>query len=420
MKKNRKRPIVIDLFAGAGGITEGFKWAGFDVVASLEWDHDACDTHRANHPDTVVIEGDITKPNVKGKLTRAIEKQKIDLIVGGPPCQGFSLVGTRLGTNRALGRFIDDSRNALYKEFVKIVGRHQPKIFVLENVPGLFSYKKGMIRDQIKQDFGKLGYRVDVDILNSADFGVPQLRNRVIFIGNRLGISNIYPEKTHFDPNSKNSNGVAPDELFDYNALLIKKGIKPYLSLSDAISDLPFLTAGNGVNERVNYATDPESEYQRVMRVPKKFIDSYTEYIKRAHNKKNGVYNHQCRRHNQLDIRRYAALEEGGIFVDLPHELRNGEMPEHFRDKYRKLHSQRPSYTIVAHLYKDGNAFVHYDRRQARTLTVREAARIQSFPDDFYFCNSRTSQFKQVGNAVPPILAYKIALSLKKMLRWDK
>lgn len=410
------RPTVIDLFAGAGGITEGFKWAGFNVVASLEWDHDACDTHRANHPDTAVIEGDITKAGTKRDLTKAIGQKKIDVIVGGPPCQGFSLMGTRLGTNKELGRFIDDPRNALYKEFVRIVKKHNPKVFVLENVPGMFSYKKGLIKDQIIQDFSRLGYKVDVNVLNAADYGVPQLRNRVIFIGNRLGIDNIYPEITHYNPESLKTNGSLTRELFDYSELERKKGKKPYVKLSEAISDLPFLTAGKGTNECVDYARQPNSEYQKFMRNPAKLIESYKEYVKRSHEYITGVYNHQCRNHNELDIRRYAALEEGGIFADLSHELRNGETPENFKDKYRKLNSQKPAYTIVAHLYKDGNAFVHYDREQARTLTVREAARIQSFPDDFFFCNSRTSQFKQVGNAVPPLLAYHIASAVKKML----
>lgn len=416
-----RKPTVIDLFSGAGGITEGFKWAGFDVVASLEWDHDACDTHRANHPDTTVIEGDIRNPVTKRELTKAIGRKQVDIIVGGPPCQGFSLMGTRLGTNKQLGRFIDDPRNALYREFVRIVKKHNPKMFIMENVPGLFSYKKGLLKKQIIQDFNRIGYKVSVDILNAADYGVPQLRNRVIFIGNRLDVENVYPEKTNYDSEGimkkgRKKIGDTESELFDISKLVQCKNRKPYIKLWEAISDLPSLRAGKGINERVDYAKAAESDHQRFMRNPSKFINDYENSVIRGHDKTEGVYNHQCRRHNVLDVRRYAALEEGGIFVDLPHGLRNGEMPKHFKDKYRKLHSQKPSYTIVAHLYKDGNAFVHSDKKQARTLTVREAARIQSFPDDFFFCNSRTSQFKQVGNAVPPLLAYHIALAVKKIL----
>ncbi|MFC1548704.1 DNA cytosine methyltransferase [Candidatus Omnitrophota bacterium] len=418
MKKGKNKPTAIDLFAGAGGITEGFKWAGFDVLASLEWDHDACETHRANHPDTAVIEGDITKASTKAALTKAVNGREVDIIVGGPPCQGFSLVGTRLGTNKKLGSFIDDPRNVLYKEFIKIVKKHNPKIFIMENVPGLFSYKKGLVREQIIRDFRRIGYDVNVDVLNAADYGVPQLRKRVIFMGNRMDISNRYPKKTHYNPNegNKNRTGYTTPEFFE-GELEDCRGKSPCKNLSEAISDLPFLRAGEGVNERVDYASQDAGNYQQLMRGPSQFIEGYNENIKRGHDNLGGVFNHQCRNHNDFDIRRYEALPEGGIFVDLPHELRNGEMPEHFKDKYRKLHSQKPSYTIVAHLYKDGNAFVHPDKKQGRTLTVREAARIQSFPDDFFFCKSRTSQFKQVGNAVPPLLAYHIALSIKDMLR---
>ncbi|MEF9426936.1 MAG: DNA cytosine methyltransferase [Candidatus Mariimomonas ferrooxydans] len=256
------------------------------------------------------------------------------------------------------------------------------------------------------------------NILNAADYGVPQFRNRVFFIGNRLGIDNIFSEKTHFNPDKLQDwqNKYSGNTLFKIPLPDDFKDKKAYIPLGDAITDLPFLKAGEGVNERVNYISTPVSEYQKFMRNPRELITGYDALIDREHKNTEGVYNHQCRNHNDLDIQRYAALEEGHIFTDLPHELRNGEMPENFKDKYRKLDSKKPSYTIVAHLYKDGNAFVHPDKKQARTLTVREAARIQTFPDDFFFCKSRTSQFKQVGNAVPPLLAYHIALAIGKMI----
>jgi len=392
----------IDLFGAPGGLSLGCELAGFRSLACVDIDDDALDTYAHNFPSSVCIPGDIKRiesPDLMKKL--GISPGELALIAGGPPCQGFSTIGrvkiaslvrARVWTDVKIPipRFIDDPRNVLYREFVRIVKDLQPKFVIMENVPGMMSYRDGEIVEQIRQDFASIGYGVDARVLNAVNFGVPQRRKRIFFVGNRLGLPNPFPPPTHFD--TSRSKGELLDEYME-----VRDGRRA-VTVWDAIGDLPELDP-NGGSEEMDYDKQPFSAYQ--------------EWAREASAR---VYNHKCRYTNETDIEVFGKMEEGMWWRDLPQELkeRYGYRDDIFHDKLKKLKRTEPSWTVVAHLYKDGYMYIH--PTQARTITVREAARLQSFPDRFMFRGSRTAQFKQVGNAVPPLLARAVASAVLRVL----
>lgn len=383
------KPIVLDLFSGAGGLSLGFEMAGFHVVGAIDFDKYCCNTYRYNFPTTAVIEDDITKIDPRNL---PFEKERIDVVVGGPPCQGFSIIGR--SKIRSLveqeiwdlkitneHRFIDDPRNVLYKNFVRFIDYYKPKFFLMENVPGLFSFQKGNLKNQIIEDFRGLGYHVRVKKLNAAEFGVPQNRIRVFFLGSRNDGKIVFahfPTPTH---------GMQKKEKSQNE----KMRLKPLKTLEDAISDLAFIEAGEG-GDTLSYKEcfPPKSEYQKWARSGSKFL-----------------FNHHARALSERDRPIFEFLKPGQIYRDLPAELKRYGDGKSFSDKMKKLRLDEPCRTVCAHLYKDGYMYIH--PINLRTITVREAARIQSFPDTFRFIGSRTQQFKQVGNSVPPLLARAIA-----------
>ncbi|MFN2744966.1 MULTISPECIES: DNA cytosine methyltransferase [unclassified Bacillus (in: firmicutes)] len=393
---------ALDLFSGCGGLSEGFLQAGYDVAVSIEIDEKACETQRKNHPETIIIQGDLTELRPQ-QLEQETQISNYDLIIGGPPCQGFSTIGTRLGTSD-FGEFGEDPRNSLYKEFVKYVRYYQPKMFLMENVPGLYTMQDGAIRENIENDFSHddpegryVGYRVTSTILRAVEFGVPQKRERVFFVGVRNdfeGIDFQFPEPFLND-----------DDFY---------------TVRDAIGDLPALGVRDGENKTIHQIE------------PNSFLTMLNENafnLRRDNNYEEGyIYNHLSRYNNPRDreiFRRLAPFQKlrelnldeiaeylrANGFQELPVRLRNG-----FDDFYRKLDWERPSPTIIAHLHKDGLAFIHPDGGQARSLSIREAARLQSFPDNFIFQGSQSHMFKQIGNAVPPMLAYHLANALRETL----
>lgn len=381
---------VLDLFAGCGGLSEGFLMAGFHVAASIEIDEKACETTRYNHPETEVIQADLTQFGPKDLMDKTKTKE-FDLIIGGPPCQGFSLIGTRLGTSKQ-GKFIEDPRNKLYKEFVKYLRFFQPKMFLMENVPGLFSMHQGKIKEQILEDFSLdhpngeyIGYEVKAQIVKAVEFGVPQTRERVIFIGVR---KDIYVPFEH------------PKSVFKEDN---------YFTVRDAINDLPKLGIKDG-KEKVPYI-QKNNRYLE-------FLNGKAQRIKRNNGYEEGyLFNHITRFHNDRDRDIFRMIKPFQKLKDLdsesiPIRLRNG-----FEDFYRKMDFDKPSPTIIAHLYKDGLAFVHPDGEQARSISIREAARLQSFPDSFVFFGTQSAMYKQIGNAVPPLLSYHLAMHIKKILK---
>ncbi|AJF62205.1 MAG: Cytosine-specific methyltransferase [archaeon GW2011_AR20] len=347
-------PVAIDFFAGAGGLSEGFKQAGFRIAVANEINKDAAATYSLNHPDTKVLIGDIH--NIKSRDIIKIVGRKPDIIIGGPPCQGFSLAGKR---NK------NDSRNFLFKEFIKKIKEIKPKFFLMENVTGIISFNKGKTIAEIEDSLKKSGYTVSKIILNAADFGVPQVRRRLFIFGALKSNINI-------------------------NEIKVWKN--KAITTKEAICDLDFLGVGESSN---HYKKSPSNKYQAIMRI-----------------KNNKLHNHTSSRHNKMTIKRFSMLKPG-------HTMK--EIPAYFKTKKRtllRIEESKPINTITT----IPDDYIHYSLN--RTLTVRECARLQSFPDSYVFLGSRTTggkrrvfecpQYTQVGNAVPPILAKVVGEWIKK------
>lgn len=395
MKRHYK---FIDLFAGCGGLSEGFYKQGYKALLHLEINKYACKTletrmrhygYSEKEIEDAVMCDDITREGIISDMEKRIH-DSVDVIIGGPPCQAFSTVGRAQSPDG----MNSDPRNYLFENYLEILNHFKPKMFIFENVKGLLTARPKGVRifDIIVGKMGKT-YNIvsnpQMILLNAADYGVPQMRERVIIIGVRKDLS-------YIDVNDIYNN--IPKSHSD-----IDETLPNYVTVGEAILDLPKLNPGEGDN------------IQYVSQELKK-----NEYLKKIGNDSGVIYNHSARNHNDKDRERYRILSEHKnwqlkdlqkVRPDLVHHD-----PKHFGNRYTVQESDKPGKTIVAHLYKDGNLFIHPDPEQARTFTVREAARIQSFPDDFIFEGARTEQFKQVGNAVPPLMAETFAKTLGKYL----
>ncbi|OGH13653.1 MAG: DNA (cytosine-5-)-methyltransferase [Candidatus Levybacteria bacterium RIFCSPHIGHO2_01_FULL_37_33] len=332
MDKNKVKLSFIDLFSGAGGMTLGFENAGFKNMFSIDNDIFSCDTYSSNFPMHVLLRKDIGELEKK-EILHLVGGKKVDVVIGGPPCQGFSIAG-RIGR-----RFVDDPRNHLFKEFSRVVGIVKPKILVMENVARLYSHNKGKTKQEIVNEFEKIGYKIDVKILHSEAYGVPQKRSRVFFIGNRLGVENLFPEPR----------------------------VKEYISIEKAIGDLPKLKSGQS----------------------------------------SLIPNHESMNHTAQMLFKMSYVPEGGSKQSIPSRFRplGGDVRKYIR--YKK---NEPSYCVTGDMRK----IFHYN--QNRALTVRELARIQTYPDKFIFLGNKISQQQQVGNSIPPLLAFFVAKEIAKML----
>ncbi len=405
----------IDLFAGAGGLSEGFINAGFKPLAHVEMNKEACDTLKTraayhwlksqnqinvyrdyllspnknkedlwSHIPSNIIESVInteiskkTLPHIFNKIDSELNGGKVDLIIGGPPCQAYSVAG------RARKDMESDPRNHLYKHYVQFLVKYQPNMFVFENVPGILSAKNGDYLNKIFRAVRNSGYEVAIppkNHLNAKDFNVLQDRKRVIIIGWKKELNLQYPE---FE--------TSPTK---------------YQILKDLFSDLSPLRNGQGTLNAMEYSTEP-TEYLRISNIRNDF-GFVTQHLSRRNND------------NDLEIYRIAVDEwDNGKrlnYADLPQRLIKHSNTDSFVNRFQVVNGLGVSHTVVAHIAMDGHYYIHPDKEQNRSISVREAARIQSFPDDYFFEGSRTAAFKQIGNAVPPLMAKKIAEKIKTLL----
>lgn len=402
----------IDLFAGAGGLSEGFIRNGFNPIAHVEMNKDACDTlktrtafHYLKENSQIntyydylkgkisrqelwdkipknLIESVINKeistttlPSIFEKIDNELGENQVDLVIGGPPCQAYSVAG------RARKNMEDDPRNHLYLHYVEFLKRYNPKMFVFENVPGILSASNGIYLDKIFEAVRNAGYELEKSVLNAKNFGVLQDRKRVIIIGWKKELDFKYP---HFEDKENN-----------------------FEILKDLFSDLPKIKSGQGEWNVSKYAKKTNA-YLETTGI-RNGIDFTTQHIARFNNE------------NDLEIYRMAvelwlSKNKRLNYKDLPERLIKHKNRETFQNRFQVVNHEGVSHTVVAHIAMDGHYYIHPDIAQNRSITVREAARIQSFPDDYFFESNRTAAFKQIGNAVPVLMAEGIAKKIKEMI----
>jgi len=385
----------IDLFCGCGGFSLGLKRAGLTGLAAIDFNSEAIAVFKKNLPEIPhILDEDLTR-FAPSELEKLIGTDKIDIIVGGPPCQGFSTVRQVDGANNGK-RLVDDERRYLYREFLRYVKFFHPKVFVMENVLGIRSASEGEYFTRVQTEARALGYRVHAQIEDCVDLGLPQKRRRQLFIGTRLGLPD------YFRPDLK------PAPRIDVGSEG-SRGLKAPLTLWEAIGDLPPLAAGAGTEES-------EYDLERFKNQLKAYGGRYLLDVLEVDITKT-LTAHRARPHSDRDLRDFALLREGENSKDAMERDVHFEFPydkETFKDRYTRQHRNEPCSTIVAHLSKDGLMFIH--PTQKRSLTPREAARIQSFPDWFEFPIARTHQFRVIGNAVPPLVGEAIGIAVKSYI----
>ena len=432
-----ERLTAIDLFCGAGGLSQGLHDAGFEILWGIDHEKNTKPTYEANHSCEMTV-GDIRKEKPPDL---GLGEGDLDLVAGGPPCPTFSLVG-RSKINSLEGQDSQtDDRHLLYEDFLRFVDHYQPRAFLMENVEGMLSAENEdgvpvvkTIKEQMRGEREvaemdlDLNYSVRVQLLDAADYGVPQHRNRLFFIGNRIGEENPDMEKweTHRSPKTEKEKKIKfrtdPSKRSDEDQHTLegfvddrkeeefptfqknKRSKDPWNTVADAILDLPPVspTGETPPTRAEEYELGPVSEYQYWARN----LDEEQDWEEQE------LLNHECRGHNMRDLTLYKLLGEGTSYIigDIPEE-HQPYRTDIFPDKLKKQNPKEPATTIVAHLYKDGHMFIHPN--EARSITVREAARLQSFKDTFEFPVARTHAFKQVGNAVPPLLAQALGTAIR-------
>ena len=403
----------IDLFSGAGGLSEGFIRAGYNPIAHVEIDAKACDTletrliyHKLKSEkrlniyfeylignisrkelieqfsnkelsDSVIntsIGGDNNKLIFR-KIDSLLRDKTVDLIIGGPPCQAYSLVGR----SRDKNRMKDDPRNYLYKEYAKFLKKYSPKVFVFENVLGLISADKGSYFKNMQAYFKRVGYNIDYTIQKSEDFGVLQKRRRIILIGWKKELNFQYP-------------------VFDK--------IKSEYTIKDILYDLKEIKPG--YKKAISNYTAPINEYLSKFEI-RNGVDFVSQHTTRPHNSQDlEIY--------KIAIDKLLNYGERINYPDLPERLKTHKNEKSFIDRFKVVDINGLSHTMVAHISKDGHHYIYPDLNQVRSISIREAARIQSFPDDYYFEGGQGAAFRQIGNAVPPLMAQAIAESLKEII----
>lgn len=390
-----KKLKVLDTFSGAGGFSLGFDMAGFDIVGAIEKDAWATDTFSFNHPESIVVKAGIEELSDE-EIINLFGDKNIDVILGGPPCQGFSICNKNNGDPK-------DPRNSLFEEFIRVGRLLSPSIMIMENVPNLVKAKthsNELVIDIIKKELSALGYHVYSEILEAVKFGVPQIRKRLFVIATKFEMNNPFPSATH--------------SWQDAN--LLSSGLKKTPTTWDAISDLPDIDAREGAEE-MHYTKEPENDLQVFLR-----------------NNSKKIYNHKAMNHSKRMVERFESMSSGQSGSDVPHHLkpRKRNDKDAISDKVydqnnRRMFADRPCHTIAASFYAN---FVHPFKH--RNFTAREGARLQTFPDTYIFKGKPTvvsrkllaregrtdesylCQYNQIGNAVPPLLAKAVAENILK------
>lgn len=352
----KKQYNIIDLFCGCGGLSKGFEEAGYKTLLGVDIEQAALNTFEKNHKGAVGMNLDLSAYDSFDKIDKVIDGRKVDVIIGGPPCQGFSLTGPRN---------FEDKRNKLYLAMIETVRRYQPQVFLIENVPGMANLYKGAVKDEIIRRFTDMGYNVNCKIVCAADYGVPQIRKRLVFVGLKQS-----PVK------------------YDFPSPILEE--KDYITCKQAICDLPSLVDDLGT-EVAAYSSEPQTDYQKQMR-----------------GNCNVLYNHVAVNHKEFVKQVIAQVPDGGNYKDLPEGVGTSR---NFHMAWTRYASNKPSRTI------DTGHRNNFHYKWNRCPTVRESARLQSFPDDFVFLGNKTQQNKQVGNAVPVLLAYALAKQILKYLK---
>ncbi len=387
----------IDLFCGAGGFSKGLEMAGFECIGGIELKEVIAKTHQLNHEHSKTIFGDIREIEPE-KFAEIIGANHVDVIIGGPPCPTFSTIGDAKIRSVTGKPTSEDPRNELFLDYLKYVDFFRPDIFVIENVPNFITKYKGKIfntaveiienigKDDEENDEGIYEVEKPVQVLNSVYYGVPQTRRRMMLVAHKKeGKKFSYPEPTHYY-----------DQEYD-----ISEKLKPCTTVQDAIGDLPDITDNWRISEMPYSKNSGLTEFQKLMR-----------------SSGNGktIKNNICRMSNDRAKRVFPHMAQGSKYMDLPPEIRQ-ILPfreDIFHDRLKRLVLKEPSWTVIAHIGMDGYMYIH--PIENRTLSVREAARIQSFPDDFEFIGNQQETYVQVGNAVPPLLGKAIGESIMKYL----
>lgn len=416
-----KKMNFIDLFAGAGGLSEGFIQAGFEPIAHVEIEKSACNTLKTraayhylksnNKYKTYIsyLKGEITRqelynnvPNevlesvinapigdennkeIQNQIDKCLGTQKVDLIIGGPPCQAYSLVGR----SRSKTKMEGDPRNYLFIQYAEYLEKYKPKMFVFENVLGLKSAKGGHYLKEMEKIFNKKGYQIKLHTLMAKNFGVLQNRKRIVILGwqknRKVNIPNL-------------------EEIATKSNYLVQ----------DLLNDLPVIKAGEGADKFLKYKTKT-TDYLKSHAL-RNGIDILTQHVARPHRE-------QDKEIYKIAVQKWEKKQERLKYNDLPERLKTHQNRTSFFDRFKVVAADLPySQTVVAHISKDGHYYIHPDSKQNRSLSVREAARLQSFPDDYYFEGekegaNRTAAFKQIGNAVPPLMAKFIGVEISKAL----
>lgn len=394
----KREYTFIDLFAGAGGLSEGLTEAGFHSLFASDIIPVYAQTYQRNHVGTKVVTEDIRSLDAeKVRDELGLRRGELDLMAGGPPCQGFSI--------NAPVRSTADQRNHLFKEYLRFVDAFAPKVVLIENVPGLVSFEHGATLHAILEALSNLGYGADVRILGAAYYGVPQMRWRTIIIGLRGAElpSEAFPDPIYHAP-------IRPNFTTTFNGKSLVKiptsaTEAKFTTVYDAIGDLPKLKCGERGEAIKEYACEPMCDFQ-----------------KRARCGSVGVINHEAPRLSKINLERLHFIKPGGNWTDIPDNLlprgmQRARKSDHTK-RYGRVSPTGLASTILTKCDPHWGAYFHYD--QDRSFTVREAARIQSFPDHFIFTGTQAQQFEQVGNAVPPLLAKAVGLSIKSILKLAK